>query len=293
MSGWSGTPNPYPASEERFLGSPLKPGSPADPISSWWVRWAPVQSRAAFYTSNTWGVSNFQSSKIVLGYSSEVRDCLSKPSATSRFESLACFYALSFGKGRRTKPHFQLPNFIRSQIQNHRPLSPKIPPPTKKKELILTDGGRFTACSMLSTNSPRSHGELSLYSVCSIGGGGGSLHKRVAYWEPAGGRFLFSSQLRSWVLVAYTTDQRFLWDLLENINSAALIQKGVFWKCASSCPRKFLHLWYRLGIAEQKQLLHISFSFWLKSSTRERQQNSTTVSRHCNFTHNIFWEVMV
>lgn len=126
-------PHPYPTSEERFLGSPLKPGSPADPISSWWVRWAPVQSRAAFYTSNTWGVSNFQNSKIVLGYYSEVRDCLSKPSATSRFESLACFYALSFGKGRRTKPHFQLPNFIRSQIQNHRPLSPKIPPPTKKR----------------------------------------------------------------------------------------------------------------------------------------------------------------
>lgn len=30
------------------------------------------------------------------------------------------------------------------------------------------------------------------------------------------------------MLVAYATDQRLLWDLLENISSVVLIQKGVF-----------------------------------------------------------------
>lgn len=149
------------------------------------------------------------------------------------------------------KPHFQLPNFIRPQIQNHSPLI--------KKKLIPTEGGRFTACSMLSRQTQTLQGAVvsCLFTVSVLSGGSytsvlhaGSLLVAKPYlalsWDP-------------WVLVAYATDQRLLWDLLENINSEALIQKGVFWKCASNCPRKFLHLWYRLGIAERKQWLHISF----------------------------------
>lgn len=51
------------------------------------------------------------------------------------------------------KPHFQLPNFIRPQIQNHRPLP-------SNKELIPTEGGRFTACSMLSRQTQTLQGPI-------------------------------------------------------------------------------------------------------------------------------------
>lgn len=174
-------------------------------------------------------------------------------------------------------------------------LGPKhrITAPPSKKELIPNEGGRFTACSRLSRQTQTLQGAVvsCSFTVSVLSGGSyisvlhaGSLLVANPYlalsWDP-------------WVLVAYATDQRLLWGLPENINSTALIQKGVFWKCASNGPRKFLHLWYRLGIAEQKRLLHISLSFWLKSSTQERQRNSTIVSRHCNLPRNIFWEVMV
>lgn len=222
------TPPLYTALEEHFLGSPFKPGSPANPISLWWVHWAPAQSRTAFYTSNTWGISNFQSSKIVLGYLSEVRDCLSKPSATSRFESLAYFYALSFGKGRRMKPHFQLPYFIMPQIQNHCP--PQSWSQQKAADVLLA------VCYLDKHKLSKEPSWGCPFTVSVLSGGSytsmlhtGSLLVANPYlalsWDP-------------WVLVAYATDQRFLWDLLENINSAALIQKRCFLKVSLKLPEK-------------------------------------------------------
>lgn len=65
------------------------------------------------------------------------------------------------------KPHFQLPNFIRPQIQNHRP------PSHQRKKLIPTEGGRFTACSMLSRQTQTLQGAVvsCLFTVSVLSGG--------------------------------------------------------------------------------------------------------------------------
>lgn len=161
---------------------------------------------------------------------------------------------------------FPLPYFIPTRTLNH-------PPPPKR---VDSEGGRFTACSMLCYLDKHKLSWEPLwavpFSMCVLMDGSypsvlhtGSLLVVDPYlalnWET-------EAASKCWIHMPWTKGS---FEIFLKTSILWLSSKKVFWKVCLKLPKKFVHLWYPLGTAEQKQWVHSSIPFWLKSSTSDRK----------------------
>lgn len=142
------------------------------------------------------------------------------------------------------------------------------PPPLKR---VDSEGGRFIACSMLCYLDKHKLSGESLwavpFSMCVLMDGSypsvlhtGSLLVADPYlalhWEA-------KAASKCWMHMPRTKGS---FEIFLKPSILQLSSKKVFLKVCLKLPEKFVHLWYCLGTAEQKQLVHSSFPFFSDSS---------------------------